>query len=370
MRIRSLDSLRGIAALIVVLHHARLMFPETPAWIKYTPLRVLISGQSAVILFFILSGFVLYLTLCSKNVHSYWSFAIKRFARIYPPFCVAILLSAVLWYMVAPMPMSGVGDWANDLNWQLKPTLSVVLGHLAMPDDEALYSLDNVMWSLVIELRLSLVFPLIAFLVRRNWRAAGVVGIAFSALCTGIEARYAPNWLFDPFKTGQYLYLFVIGAVLAENYRSIVGALQRLSGWFRLALWCSAIICFSVNPFHAGGIPTAIGSTLLVALCLADTRVGDALTTPVPLWLGKISYSLYLIHVPILIAAAHLLIGTMPLFSIVVLALVSAILASEILYRAVESPSIKLGRIATERTSLYRRAVLPEPKRFAVEGSG
>ena len=149
MRIRSLDSLRGIAALIVVLHHARLMFPETPAWIKYTPLRVLISGQSAVILFFILSGFVLYLTLCSKNVHSSWSFAIKRFARIYPPFCVAILLSAVLWYMVAPMPMSGVGDWANDLNWQLKPTLSVVLGHLAMPDDEALYSLDNVMWSLV-----------------------------------------------------------------------------------------------------------------------------------------------------------------------------------------------------------------------------
>ncbi len=357
MRIRSLDSLRGIAALIVVLHHMRLMYPETPAWIKYTPLRVLTSGQSAVILFFIMSGFVLYLTLYSKDAGAYWSFAIKRFLRIYPPFCVAILLSAALWYMVDPAPMSGVGDWANDLNWQLRPTLAVVLGHLAMTDAEALYSLDNVMWSLVIELRLSLVFPLIALAVRQDWRVACVVGAVVSAACAYIEARYAPAWLFDPFNTGQYLYLFVIGAVVAENSRSIAAALQGLSGGGRLALWCSAIILFSVNPFHVGGIPTAIGSTLLIVLCFADSGVSDALSTRIPLWLGKISYSLYLVHVPILIAAAHLLIGTTPMIYILILAFVTAICASEILYRAVERPSIKLGRIIAERALRHRSPV-------------
>ena len=354
MRIRSLDSLRGIAALIVVLHHMQLMFPETPAWIKYSPLRILTSGQSAVTLFFIMSGFVLYLTFKSNNVGSYWSFAIKRFARIYPPFCVAILLSTVLWYLVDPVPMSGVGEWANNLNWQLRPTLSVVLAHLAMTDVEALYSLDNVMWSLVIELRLSLVFPLIALAVKQNWRVACVGGAIVSAVCAYIETKYAPTWLFDPFITGKYLYLFVVGAVLAENSRSIMTALQGLNGRTRLELWCAAIVLFSINPFHVGGVPTAIGSSLLMALCISDSKVSDALATPVPLWLGKISYSLYLIHVPILIAATHLLIGTTPMICILIVAFVTAICASEILHRAVERPFIKLGRVIAERVPPHR----------------
>jgi peptidoglycan/LPS O-acetylase OafA/YrhL len=359
MRIGSLDSLRGIAALIVVASHMRLMFPETPAWIKYSPLRVLIAGESAVTVFFILSGLVLYLALTSRDGGSYWSFATKRFLRIYPPFCVAILISAALWYLVNPAgPMLGVGNWANEYSWHLRPVWSVVLAHLAMTDVQAWQSLDNVMWSLVIELRLSLIFPVIAVAVKRDWRVALALGALISAACFYIERSFSPDWLFNPFQTGKYLYLFVIGAVLAENSSQIIKVSQALSGRARLGLWCAALIPFSVNPIHFGGIPTAVGSALLVALSFADVKVRDALTASIPLWLGKISYSLYLIHVPILIATAHLLNTTIPMIYIVALAAVIALCASEIFYRTVERPSMNFGRTMAERL-LPRRRLVP-----------
>ena len=351
IRMKALDSLRGIAALVVVLHHIRLMYSETPGWIKYSPLRALFSGESAVIVFFVLSGFVLYFALNSKNPGSFWSFANKRFWRIYPAFCVAILASTALWYFVDPSPVSGLSDWAKDLNWQLRPTFSVVMGHLAMTDVEALYSLDNVMWSLVIELRLSLLFPLIAMAVKRDWRVACLASIVVSVACAYLEGQLAAGWPFNPFHTGRYLYLFVIGATLAEKSGVVRRVVQGLNGWNRLGLWCSALVLFSTNPAHVGGVPAAIGSALLVALAFADSKVEAALSTPIPLWLGKVSYSLYLIHVPILIAAAHLLIGTMPMIQILALAGATALCASEIFYRLIELPSIKIGRLMAEKIS-------------------
>ncbi|CAN7279681.1 acyltransferase [Bradyrhizobium sp. LjRoot220] len=358
MRIASLDSLRGIAALIVVASHLRLMYPETPAWIRYSPLRVLIAGESAVTVFFILSGLVLYLALTSRDGGSYWSFATKRFWRIYPPFCVAILISTALWYLVDPAPLLGVGNWATEYSWQVHPTWSVVLAHLAMTDVQAWQSLDNVMWSLVIELRLSLIFPVIAVAVKRDWRVALALGALISGACFYIQSSFSPDWFFNPFLTGKYLYLFVIGAVLAENSSQIMKVSQALSGRARLALWCAALVPFSVNPVHVGGVPTAIGAALLVALSFADVKVRDALTGSIPLWLGKISYSLYLIHVPILIAAAHLLNTTIPMIYILALAAVTALCASEILYRTVERPSLKFGRTMAERL-LPRRPLVP-----------
>ncbi|MFX4887721.1 hypothetical protein ABTB91_20000, partial [Acinetobacter baumannii] len=61
----------------------------------------------------------------------------------------------------------------------------------------------------------------------------------------------------------------------------------------RLALWGTALALLSISPILAG-IPTAIGSTLIVVLSFADTKTDAALATPAPMWLGKISYSLYL----------------------------------------------------------------------------
>jgi peptidoglycan/LPS O-acetylase OafA/YrhL len=88
MRLRSLDALRGIAALVVVFHHALMVFPQEAtapnglsdlrnwldplAWLRWSPSRVILAGRPAVILFFILSGLVLTLPFLGPSPMGYW----------------------------------------------------------------------------------------------------------------------------------------------------------------------------------------------------------------------------------------------------------------------------------------------------------
>ncbi len=80
-RFYELDSLRGVAALTVVFHHFSRICPEriTHVLIR-TPLRLLIAGHQAVILFFLLSGFVLTLPYKKRNSLSYGPFLLKESA--------------------------------------------------------------------------------------------------------------------------------------------------------------------------------------------------------------------------------------------------------------------------------------------------
>lgn len=88
-RIIQLESLRGFAAVYVVGHHLGNYFPivNSPC---FTPMRF---GQEAVILFFLLSGFVIYTSLHNRTSRSFRNYFVKRFRRIFPIFLTALLLS-------------------------------------------------------------------------------------------------------------------------------------------------------------------------------------------------------------------------------------------------------------------------------------
>src|SRR5579863_5158061 len=109
-RILTLDSVRGIAALSVVFHHCLVVFPAfwlvnqkneviaSPAiwWIAYTPIHLLWGGLEAVIVFYVLSGFVLAMPLLRSNAPSYSAFTVKRLCRIYIPYAGSALMAALL----------------------------------------------------------------------------------------------------------------------------------------------------------------------------------------------------------------------------------------------------------------------------------
>ena len=111
-RIEALDSVRGIAALIVVIHHCFLVKPvysdfffshwKTNAsglvsWIfLYTPARLVWAGYEAVTLFYVLSGLVLALPWIEGRPVGYKKFALRRICRLYIPYVVAIAIAAVL----------------------------------------------------------------------------------------------------------------------------------------------------------------------------------------------------------------------------------------------------------------------------------
>src|ERR1700735_980502 len=162
IRLPALDSLRGCAAVAVVLDHCAYVRIEgvVPGSLTRKLLRPLISiGHPAVLLFFVLSGFVLYINHRNRATRGYWSFIISRFFRIYPAvFVTFVIVSLVIgffpvtaqsWmteYYRSTMPsLLEVKDWPRALS----------LVFTTRPDAQ----FDAAVWSLVHEMRFSILFP-------------------------------------------------------------------------------------------------------------------------------------------------------------------------------------------------------------------
>ncbi|MBC8152273.1 MAG: acyltransferase, partial [Bacteroidetes bacterium] len=89
VRIRELDALRGIAALLVVLFHFTMFRPQAEYGFKY--------GVTGVDLFFMISGYVIFLTI--NRVRDWRDFIVSRVARLYPAYWTAVLLTTLLLYV-------------------------------------------------------------------------------------------------------------------------------------------------------------------------------------------------------------------------------------------------------------------------------
>src|SRR5690349_9211043 len=101
MRYRALDAMRGLAAISVVIHHCILSLPQPAqdrieALLKFTPLRPFSTGRPFVLLFFVLSGFVLTVAIRSDSRFSYSAFVLKRVCRIYLPYAASLAFSIVI----------------------------------------------------------------------------------------------------------------------------------------------------------------------------------------------------------------------------------------------------------------------------------
>jgi peptidoglycan/LPS O-acetylase OafA/YrhL len=128
-RFHELDSLRGVAALTVVFHHFSRILPDNVLHLLIrTPARLLIAGHQAVILFFLLSGFVLTLPYKKKNRLAYIPFLLKRVCRIYLPYLGALAL-AVLCDLSFPNHLPSTNYWLN-FTWSQPVTARLVLQHV------------------------------------------------------------------------------------------------------------------------------------------------------------------------------------------------------------------------------------------------
>ncbi len=314
------------------------------AWIDFTPLKILFCGDQAVLVFFALSGFVLALTLKAKDGWRYDKFIVKRFFRIYLPFAAAIALSALLFQVARPHPIPSLSGWFNGASWNQPLTSGIFFGHLAMTDRPSLRELDHVMWSLVVEARISLVFPLLALCVQARWFATLLVSIIISAAALAGHHYLKAPLTYDPFSTLQYLFLFTAGAVLALKAHDISRFVSGIPLPLRLGLWALtlALITYPANR-HFGLFVAGAASIVLVVLCFADRKVDRHLSGQVSVWLGRISYSLYLIHVPILLFIVHTFYGHAPLLALLLLSAAASFLMAELGHRFVEIPAMKWG---------------------------
>jgi peptidoglycan/LPS O-acetylase OafA/YrhL len=223
--------------------------------------------------------------------------------------------------------------------------------------------LDPPGWTLVHELRISLIFPLLILLCRNRRRGAlaafGLVAAATALLVHVGEARpFAPPSIgVSLLWTAQIVPYFVTGILLNRKRAQLRAAWQRHPRLARAAAFTAAAAMLMIGyDFTAPPriLLYALGAAAMIALATQDGLVRTFLTRPLLQWLGRISYSLYLVHAPIMLLAVPLLIGRTP-FAVMTAVLVAlSLAAAAIFHEVVEAPAIRFGRYVTRSVAPRR----------------
>lgn len=308
---RSLDSVRAIAALLVVLEHTPLSM-KTWWWAQEIQMRYA-PGYLGVDLFFVLSGFLITRILLSDReagvpLRHFWA---RRALRIFPAF---YLLTAIV----------AIVRWGPEIPWVATYTSNFYFYELGVP-----FSPLSHTWSLAVEEHFYLVWPLVVYLLARRWSAvvAGLVLLPLGAASAYWVARYG---LLESMSMGQAftqvrVFSLALGALLAfaePAYQMLMRGQRLWRFWgnvalvvlaLNLAFWCYTLYVESLLDadmrthvaFHRcvgmGGV-----SLSLVVLAIQADRLPKFRWLDPPFavlrYVGRISYGLYLYHLPIFFA--------------------------------------------------------------------
>jgi peptidoglycan/LPS O-acetylase OafA/YrhL len=369
MKFAFLDGLRGLAAVIVVIDHFAISFFQraTDASIKLahvpllenailqTPLHILVSGNFAVCIFFVLSGFVLSAKFfATRDRRVVAASAWRRYIRLELPIFASVLLSFLLMmspllYNQAAASVTG-SSWLRDL-WTIAPSLPDALYHATIGvfiDAKSQY--NTVLWTMQVELVGSFLVFALLFAVGR-WRYRFWVYTALTVV------------LFH-----SYLLCFVAGVALCDwrTNRSTKLQLAKRS-WIPLltiSLLAGAVpvgllagTWFSVLPEWIGygmDVPTRmhiLGAILLVFVLIATPKLQQVLAVRPFRYLGRVSFGLYLTHLLVMGALScwlfvllEPLLGYLPAFTVTFAVSAAAMwVVAHYFTRFVDEPAIKLS---------------------------
>jgi len=335
------DGIRACAALAVVFQHLALF---TSAFGVFPHAAALASqyGQLGVPVFFVLSGFCVG-TMWFK-APDWRSFAWRRFVRIFPPYYASVLVVLVL--RVATCAWLGVPR----RQWLGTPTLSeaVAIATLTTWPCRQIGNVQVVYWTLTFEVAFYLVMSLVLVAPRQ---ARLVTLVLTSAVCTALGLSPALD------ARPSFLFWCILWPLFALG---VATSLFRRARWAALAVGMPAVIGLLNIVDHRsydGYAPTALvtaGTLLLVA---------RGLRIPPLRWLaalGRVSYSLYLVHLPVAgFLGQTILRGvTTPAGRMlaVVVTLAAQIVAARVFYACVESWCVGESRAtaaASGRTDEY-----------------
>lgn len=309
-RIRALDTLRGIAAVVVVVWHYRFYFKDKPFPRLFAPFYN--NGQVAVDLFFVLSGFVLIHVYGDRlrDWKSMGDFVAHRVARLYPLHLLTLIVTASIVAIAAWTPQRPFLYAFNDqyhfaLNLGLAQYIGLQYG----------WSYNGPSWSISTEFWTNILFGGCAIAVgSRRWAlAVSMVLVASGLLLVGHEAwsaHKAREAYLDPsllrtiaaFYTGVVVYRF--RPRLSGTWPAIA-VLVGLAAAFAAMLTPRASMWFVTSEVFFA----LVGAPLLVVGVATCSGMERACRSVPFVWLGEISYSVYLWHYPV--ACVFLLIGAM-----------------------------------------------------------
>jgi peptidoglycan/LPS O-acetylase OafA/YrhL len=332
-----LQSLRGLAALAVLVGHATLICPPTTYSIA---IGAVFEQDSAVIFFYVLSGFVLSAKL-RREPFAWPRWIGDRSVRLLPVFWASIVYAIPIMLSLLQHPhFAGASQWFNgSLNFDAS------LGMFA--DNFSAYSpsLNGTLWSVQVELCAVIFFPLLVFLIDRLSLRANALVLA--ALLIVTQQALLPWALQSPSLFSRsigYIYCFYIGALLPyamvhRQGRDLLGngalVLIGLAGAIYLRYGMVYGLVSSSTKFVADAL---VGAQVIAYVAGRVTPADRLLLRPAIMRLGDISYSFYAIGQVTLLACAFLLFVWLPAgfyrapFGAVVFSLLSALLAFAVIW--------------------------------------
>lgn len=363
-RLSSLDGLRGVAALIVVVHHCLLVSPSLAAVyyggdvtrtplgqaLAYTPLHLVWGGAEAVVVFFVLSGVVL--TRATRSARFDWfAYVPSRLVRLYLPVAGAVAVA----FLLLLLPHDG-GTSSPWLDRAAGYPLPDIIRDLTIVGGTS--GVVSPLWTLRWEVVFSVMLPVAAFALRviPGW-LLGVLSIGLSAL--GAAANVGAL---------QYLPIFGVGVAIAGEWDRIGALVARMPRRAALVVWPGAVVAivlllsasWTLTPLLGHGIassvsqtPVVLGAAVLVIAAVHCPWLRRMLSWRAIAWLGAISFSLYLVHEPLVVLFANVTNGALPTLLIAVpVALAAAWLFSWV----VERPAHRLAQRIRARAARVQPA--------------
>ena len=337
-QIDSLTGLRAVAAAWVMLMHFREITPKR-VW-EFPVLDALfVNGAYGVDVFFVLSGFILCHVYASQfntsfNAGQVWQFIVYRFARIYPVHLVTFAI------MLALFAGKLITTGSSGLPERYDPVTMITTLSLTHAWFPGIQTPNMPAWSISAEWFAYILFPILCIVLLHNkWTAA--LYLVVGLFIADIETLYN-------YDLAHVLSGFLIGMAA---YRTMT-----VAHWITIGRFAGSAVAAAVLFWAQGTAPRVeIGLLLFAALMisLADSRdiLGRFLTLRPIVYLGEISYSLYMIHWParIVVRNSFRIIGildTLPPGLVVVAYVLVTLIGAVTSYHFVELPGRALLRKA------------------------
>lgn len=345
-RIGTLDSLRGLAATLVLVQH---LFENRPGFIgeRIVPLS---PGVAGVAIFFLVSGYVIPLSV--RADFDARQFLVRRLCRIYPLYLAALAL-------IVALAMTGV---LPPFAWILGAPPRLWLANLLLVQDVArARPMLGVSWTLLLELAWYSLFA--AALVLARARAAAILSIMVPVAVVLATLTSLVLHVRIPLGRCSMIYAAALGYDVYRYRTGVIGGarLAIVVAVFVVIVGAADYVAFGL--FHHARltlaqvvVPWAFALALfLIATLTPSLREAPLLATGVLPAFGAMSYSVYLLH-PVAITLARL---HAPAAWATFLALAGTMMLALASYRLIEKPGIVLGRRLA--ATIARRAAGPQP---------
>lgn len=363
--LKYLDGLRGLASFAVILFHMDFfigtMTSPSPGYGQDSYLwqvyRRLLDGNFSVCVFFVLSGYSLILSYYRTNNEKYLSEAVfKRYLRLTPLVAASVIMSFLLWhndlyFNKAAASLIGGHDWfynnfngnPNFLDAIYQAILGVYLGNV---------SFNGPLWTIKIEFWASLfLFAFCTFFYnQKKVILISLITVFALILCLGVSGLYTSLFIAGALmlkmkmKRDKRLALLIMPAMLlgTENRWSTVSAHSDsfLSQTLQIDVTASSII------FHS------IGACLLLIAVLNSSALQKLLSLRPFEFLGKISFSMYVFHLPVVMSVGSWIMvyfygsyGKVVASALaIIVSIVVTLIISKLAYLLIDIPSQKLAK--------------------------